>query len=165
MERLEIFGEPVPLYDLERFYDRLIDAQFWFEREYYEIERIDKVKHTALYKIYFSPIILVQLSILDSFHICRRVELIKLVDLFATLYKQHYGDKPDLLHGLPPMPLSSPMSAHPRIRLPDLIPPPPITVVTPIEERSPPPIMRQPPNYYYTYYRNYLDYRPSQHEQ
>jgi hypothetical protein len=103
MHKVDLFKEPTPLVDLERYYDKIIDVQFWFKAEYSCIRNISKFKHTVIYNIYFNPIMLAQLSILDSFNIPRRVELAKLIDLLTTLYKIHYGEKTDLFRGLPPM--------------------------------------------------------------
>ena len=158
----DLFKEPISLFDLERFYDRVIDTQFWIDREQNEIKRINYQKYIILYKIHFDPILLAQLSILDSFHIQRRVELAKLIDLYTHLYKLHYGVRTDLFHGLPPLSYTAPLALRPRTRLPVNIPPPPIPSRISLDDR-PPPIQRQPPNYYYSQYRNYVDF-PNENE-
>ncbi len=65
----DLFKEPISLFDLERFYDRVIDTQFWIDREQDEIKHINHQKYIILYNIHFDPILLAQFSILDSFHI------------------------------------------------------------------------------------------------
>ena len=164
MHKVDLFKEPTPLVDLERYYDKIIDVQFWFEAEYSRIRNISQFKHTVIYNIYFNPIMLAQLSILDSFNIPRRVELAKLIDLLTTLYKIHYGEKTDLFHGLPPMREFSHIPIRPRTRLPVNIPPPPSSLVPYVRDSCPLPIFRQPPNYYYTTYSQYL-FKDLNHEQ
>ena len=118
---------PIPILELEKFYDLIVDRQFWFEQHYNTIKTISSRRHKILYDIYFNPIILAQLSILDDKPLHRRIELIKLMEIFTTLVETLHGKRTDLLHGLPPMNPSPPIYIRPRNRLPVLLPPPTLT--------------------------------------
>ena len=120
------------LYRLERFYDTLVDRQYWFERNFVTIKAISPLRHYIIHSIYFSPTIMTQLDIIDSNPLYRDVELQKLIDLFATSVERKFGKRTDLLAGLPFMNETVPLTQRPRIRLrPGSLPNPrrPITVV------------------------------------
>lgn len=115
-----------PLSRLEYFYDMLIDRQFWFEANSETIRQISPIRHKIIYDIYFHPVILAQLSILDDIIPFRKNDLIKLLELFITLVEINYGNKVDLLAGLPRANPNPPRADRPRKRLPTGIPTPPI---------------------------------------
>lgn len=107
---------------LERFYDIIIDRQFWYEQNYAEIKAISLMRHYLIHQIYFSPALLNQLDLIDASDLSssryRVVELQKLVTLFVFLVETNFGKRTDLLEGLPPINSIPPMSIRPRMRLP-----------------------------------------------
>ena len=116
----------IPLARLEGFYDTLIDRQFWFETNAQKIHLASPTRYRIIYDIYFHPTILSCLSILDDTIPFRKIELIKLLQTFVALVKMTYGDREDLLVGLPPLNPTPPRANRPRVRLPIGIPPPPL---------------------------------------
>jgi hypothetical protein len=123
-----VAAEDIPsitLDDLERFYDLIIDRQFWLDDNSALIRNICDTKFWMLHGIYFNPSIMAQLSILDKTEDKnRRQALFRLIYIFHAIVDMHCTEPATLLIGLPTMNPSPPKATRPRQRMPLKVPPP-----------------------------------------